>query len=676
MELRFRQIHLDFHTSELIAAVGAKFDPEAYAATLEKARVNSVTTFARCHHGWIYYDSKAHPERVHPQLLRRDLLKEQIAACRRRNIRVPIYTTVNWDHYTCTRHPEWRQILPDGRLPGTPPLEPGFYGRLCLNTPYVDFLKDHVADIFASLPAVDGFFFDIVGVAECVCRRCLEEMRSLKIDPARKEERLRFSKKVNDRFRHAMTAHVRAFSKDATVFYNQGHVGPAARESRDAFSHYELESLPSGTWGYAHFPIAIRYARTLGLDCLGMTGKFHTSWGDFHSFKNPAALEYECFQMLAQGAKCSVGDQLNPDGRLCPHTYELIGSVYSQVERKEAWCAGARAVVDAALLTPEEFTGEMMPPASIGAVRMLQAAAQQFDFIDFRADFAPYRLLILPDRIPVNDELSAKIDRYLAAGGKLIASFESGLNPEKTDFALKGLGLRLRPNPTRAADGTLARNLPIPGRGEYVEYLLPAGAIGKSLPPTELAMDMKGVEIEPLPGTETLAPTIASHFDRTWQHFCSHRQAPSSGRVDYPAVTRRGGVIYFAHPLFTLYYHRAPRWCRALLLNAIDLLLPDPLLRHDGPTTLTASVTDQPAHGRWVLHLLHYIPERRGQDFDVIEDVIPLHNVTVSLRVPRKVRAVRCVPEGRALSFHEKAARIEFTLPELRGHQMIEVNLA
>lgn len=44
-----------------------------------------------------------------------------------------------------------------------------------------------------------------------------------------------------------------------------------------------------------HFPMAVRYARTLGQDCMGMTGKFHTSWGDFYSFKNPEALQHECY---------------------------------------------------------------------------------------------------------------------------------------------------------------------------------------------------------------------------------------------------------------------------------------------------------------------------------------------------------------------------------------------
>ena len=73
-ELRFRQIHLDFHTSQHIPDVGAAFDPEEFAATLSRARVDSVTCFGRCHHGYIYYDTKAFPERRHPHL-KRNLLR-------------------------------------------------------------------------------------------------------------------------------------------------------------------------------------------------------------------------------------------------------------------------------------------------------------------------------------------------------------------------------------------------------------------------------------------------------------------------------------------------------------------------------------------------------------------------------------------------------------------------
>ena len=51
VDLRFRQIHLDFHTSEAIGSIRAAFDPEEFAAALQRAHVDSVTCFARCHHG-------------------------------------------------------------------------------------------------------------------------------------------------------------------------------------------------------------------------------------------------------------------------------------------------------------------------------------------------------------------------------------------------------------------------------------------------------------------------------------------------------------------------------------------------------------------------------------------------------------------------------------------------
>jgi hypothetical protein len=103
--LRYRQVHLDFHNSELFEDMARDFNPEEFAATLKKANVNSVTAFGRCHHGYIYHDTKF-TERKHP-FLKRNLLKEQIQACHKIGIRVPVYVTVQWDHYTALHHPEW-----------------------------------------------------------------------------------------------------------------------------------------------------------------------------------------------------------------------------------------------------------------------------------------------------------------------------------------------------------------------------------------------------------------------------------------------------------------------------------------------------------------------------------------------------------------------------------------
>ena len=58
-KLAFRQIHLDFHTSEHIGNIGGDFDGKDFASTLKAAHVDSVTCFARGHHGYIYYRNMA-----------------------------------------------------------------------------------------------------------------------------------------------------------------------------------------------------------------------------------------------------------------------------------------------------------------------------------------------------------------------------------------------------------------------------------------------------------------------------------------------------------------------------------------------------------------------------------------------------------------------------------------
>lgn len=675
--LRFRQIHLDFHTSEEILGVGSAFDPGEFADTLARAHVNSVTCFARCHHGWLYYDSKRFPERRHPHL-ERNLLAEQIEACHARGIRVPIYTTIQWDHLTATEHPEWRVVDADGKLQGTPPYEAGFYRQLCLNSPYRDFLKQHVAEILETLPT-DGLFLDIVLPVDCSCRFCRAKMEREGLDPADALSRARFGIATLNDFKRDMTSYIRSFAKGCTIFYNAGHIGPRHRSVRDAYSHFELETLPSGQWGYLHFPVTVRYCRTLGLDFLGQTGKFHTSWGDFHSFKNQAALEYECFRMLAMGAKCLIGDQLHPNGRIDRDVYGLVGRVYEQVEAKEPWCEGAKAITEIGVLTPEEFmvsgSAGNLPPSIKGATQILEEGAHQFDILDSKSDFSRYKVMILPDTIPIDAPLAEKLEGYLQSGGSLIATFLSGFSPDGSTVALASLGIRLKDRglETPGAAEVLGRSF---DRGDYTEYVRATSEIRGDLPDTELAMYMKGMNVGAEPGAQVLADAVAPYFDRDYRHFCSHRQTPSSGRVDHAAVVRRGRSIYFAHPIFGQYNRNAPRWCKALFLNALSLLLPEPLARHDGPSTVRLSLTEQPGHRRWIVHLLHYIPERRGEEFDVIEDVIPLHDLTISLLLPLPAAQIRTVPQGERLKATVRDGRTVVTIPLVRGHQMVEVSFS
>jgi len=109
------------------------------------------------------------------------------------------------------------------------------------------------------------------------------------------------------------------------------------------------------------------------------------------------------------------------------------------------------------------------------------------------------------------------------------------------------------------------------------------------------------------------------------------------------------------------------------LLNALNLLIPEPLVRHHGPSTLQVTVNEQQTQNRWIVHLLHYIPERRSQTIDILEDVIPLYQVSLSVKTARAVKSIALVPQQEDIPFQQGNDKTQFIVPRLDGHQMVEI---
>lgn len=649
--LPYRQVHLDFHTSEHIAAVACDFDPRQFAETLRAAHVNSVTCFARCHHGMIYYDTRFADAR-HPGL-RRDLLAEQIEACHAVGIRVPIYVSVGFDEHQARLHPDWVGLDPRGRPQAPPPGEAG-WKKLCFNSPYIDYVWEQTREVLERFD-VDGLFFDIMFQDECTCEHCAKAARARGLDLKLQADRLRLCHETVNDLRRRFHRAIRELNKDCTIFFNRGHVEPAIREVLECYTHLELESLPSGGWGYLHFPLTTRYARGLGLPVVGMTGKFHKSWGDFNSLKTPAALQYECFNMLAEGAACSVGDQLHPSGRLDAATYDLIGGVYREVERKEPWCVGARSVADIAILTPEAVNrhDDRVDSAAAGALRMLRESHHPCDVVDVESDWSAYRLLITPDKITCDESLRRKIDAFVAAGGALMLSHESGMNVERSAFVLD------------------VQPVTYVGPAERSpEFVRVGAAIGTGVPDAVHVLYERGLDVRPKPGAEVLAEIWTPYFQRSAEHFCSHSHTPPAEPTGRPAVAQAGRVVYVSHPIFGLYGRHGAVVYKQIVLNCISRLLDAPLVRADAPTTAHLMLTHQPEQRRYVLHVVHYLPQRRHPEFDTLEDVIPLHDVHVAVRLSG-VRRARLVPEDTPLAIETDGPYVALTIPHVRGHQMV-----
>lgn len=650
--LRFRQVHLDFHTSPLITDVGADFDASDFVQTLKDAHVNSINIFAKCHHGMTYYPSKVGP--VHPGL-KFDLLGKMIESCHKAGILTPVYITIMWDQYAAEQHADWRVLNEQGTNDGAAPLQAG-WKRLCINTPYLDYVSAQAEEVAKNYEA-DGFWFDIVEYPPygCFCHYCMEEREKLGLDSSKQTDRAKHMEMVIERAMDRLESTVRRYRPRAATFFN-GQVRIGMRPYLKHYTQVEVESLPGGGWGYTHFAVMSRYVRNFGLDYLGMDARFHRTWGDFGSLRNQAALDYECFRMLAQAGKCSIGDQMNPQARLLKPVYARIGNTYKSVEEKEPWCAGAHAVTEIGFLS----TSNTLMPGTVassdaGVSNMLMELHQQFDVLDRESDFSRYRVLILPDSHRFDQTLLDKVQKYLDGGGKLILSYESGLDSDAKEFALKAAGVEcVGPSP-------------YPGDGG--DYFEAHEGINQDIDPIIHFTYATGLLVKAQPGTAVLASFWKPYFDRTYEHFSSHHQTPPERATDYSVIAQSGNVIYISFPIFRAYAENAYRCHKLLVRNCLRRLLPDPLIKAELPSTAEASLTEQP--GKRIMHLLHYPATRRAPDLDIVEEAIPLANVRVWLRMDKQPSRVYIAPQRLSLKFTFDGEYAETIIPSVEGHQMV-----
>lgn len=645
--MRYRQVHLDFHTSGLIPEIGGKFDKEQFQRALQLGHVNSITVFSKCHHGWAYHPSEANV--MHPNL-KFDLLGAQLEACREIDVNAPVYLSAGFDEKEVLDHPEWLNVNPLDTEKST--FTQAHYHLMCYNTPYLDKLAAQVEEVMQKYHPC-GIFLDISDVRMCVCGHCVKSMLEKGMDPTNMDDVKKHGEMVYAHYARRMEEAVRKYSPTTTIFHNAGNVTHGRRDLAGYNTHLELESLPTGGWGYDHFPMSAAYARTLNMEFLGMTGKFHTTWGEFGGYKHPNALIYETGLSLACGAACSIGDQMHPSGEMNESTYRLIGKAYALVEQKEPYCENAKNLADIAVISCEAALGNRSrQDSTVGANRILLEGKHLFDIIDLQADFKRYKMLILPDKIHLSPMLAQRLRVYMSNGGRVLLTGESGLNEEETEFAVD-VGAEYA------------------GKDEFrPDYLIPEFETTNGK--TEYVMYSQGVKLENVTG-EVFAQRQNPYFNRSAFHFSSHQHTPNDVSAPLqPAAVKNGNVVYIGWNVFEDYAVKGELIVKEFVLKAIDLLLGEErTVQTDLPDRGVATVMR--GETREIVHLLFAHTTVRGKGVEVIEDAVPLCNVHVSLKRSEKPSRVYLAPQREEIPFEWDGKRVQFAVPQVVLHQMIAV---
>ena len=657
--LRSRQVHLDFHTSELMPAVGSAFDAKQFQKALKLGHVNSITIFAKCHHSWSYYPTKAGMK--HPTL-KTDLLGRQIAACHEIGVRCPIYVTVGWSANDAEKHPEWCARKKDGTLhtcnfdvtatPDTPkPIVSWKF--LCPSGAYRKLILAQTRELCTAYD-VDGLFYDICfGPAVCYCDTCRAGMAKAGVDIENESAVKDYTLNKWVDFMRACRAVIHERHPDATVFFNGGAGMDTPQAVLDNQTHLELEDLPTTWGGYDKFPMRARYLRRQGKPYLAMSGKFHTMWGEFGGFKHPDAIRYEAASMVAYGASCSFGDQAHPSGAMDLDTYRNIGVGYSFVRKIEKYGIGATPLASLAMIagTGPGRAADAMAHAE-GVSAMLLEAQRDVEVVEPGDDLSRFQTVILPGSRFLTAESAAHLKDYVRRGGSLLVLGESVLAKDKDELLFDIGGEYLGP-------------------AAYKEdYLALGPVLGKGLVQSPFLNYTAAIRVKPA-GGRVLAAIHEPYFDRTYGHYCSHQNTPN--RLEpaaHAGALQKGRIVFLAHGLGKMYHEHGARLHRDVFINALDRLHTRPLLRTCLPSSGRATLVTQPRQKRHVVHLLYAPPLKRGRCL-VIEDLPPLYDVPVAVRVPEKIARVRLPLTGKSLPFKVRNGVLETVVPEVHVHQML-----
>lgn len=616
-----KQVHLDFHTSPDIPGIGSRFSKEQFQAALKAGNLDSITIFAKCHHGLCYYPTEVGTK--HPGL-DFDLTGAMLEAAHEIGVRAPIYITAGWSELDAEQHPEWiavdqngEKILSEGmqkslRRGMHRQREEVAWSNLCLND------GDYCAHIYAITEevckryrVVDGLFFDICVMEDrCYCETCLLGMAELGLDPKKEEDARAYYILKRKAFMKKCGEILKKYHPDATIFFNSG----GADQYRPAYhahqSHFEMEDLPTVWGGYDKLPVRAKYFSKSGKPYLGMTGKFHLIWGEFGGFKSKEALKYEVCSMALYGAGCSIGDHVHPDGEMELKTYRNMGYAYRYLDQIAPYCYGGVSTARVGIcLSPD-------PNENEGLSNILLENQIDYDVV-YENDYFAYDTVVFPSGIVLDEPALEKLQQYLSGGGKVLFMGDSLL--EHGSFQIDC-------------------GAEYVGKPEFdCDYLIPAMEAGEQVPDAPILCCAPGQRIRLTDG-QALAEIMVPYFSRTNAHYCGHRNTPYNKQAEkLPGIVRKGNVVYLAHSMGKMYYEYGSIYHRNYLKLALDQLYSGGAFSAEGlGMTGRATMIQQPEQHRYCLNMVSAGPLRRGCA-EIIGEVGVVHDIRITLRVPEQI---------------------------------------
>ena len=649
-----RQVHLDFHTSEHLENIGTKFNKEIWQKTLKYANVNSINIFAKGHHGFSYYPTVVGTQ--HPNL-NFDLLKAQIDASHEIGIKTPFYFAIGWSVLDAEMHPEWIIKNKNGKskkgdlikkLKDDDPY-PNFTWELLMpEGSYLDMILKQTEELCKNYK-VDGFWYDIIpNNAINYNEYSREGFKKNGVDINNDLEVEKHHVAKIKFFMASCNAIIKKYHPGASIFYNWStHMNNSNTFKYNLYEYntaHDLEDLPTTWEGYNEFPLRAKYFSNMGKPITGMSGKFHTAWGEFGGFKYPNALKYEAASMIAFGANVNFGNQLHPSGAIDQETYKNIGRAFAYIKRIEDYGPGGKQVAKTGLwMTFDNHTEQ-------AASLLLLDTQTNYVVVNNLEDWTNLEVIVIPSKPNLTEENIKILNQFVANGGKLLVLGEGALKRNRSGFALDVGGTYL-------------------GNANYdVDYTLVTETLSKNVVRSPFLNYQPAIKIKPDADVTVLASIREPYFSRTKAHYTSHQNTPYSlENANHPAIYKHDNSMIVAHPLDKMYQKYGAQIHRELFKNVLDQLLEDPMIHVSLPSSGRVNLLHFPEKNRYVAHLLYATPVQRGVA-QVIDDLIPIYNTEVEVNIDKNIKKAYSMPDRKELKMIKSGNKVKIIVPKFECH--------
>jgi hypothetical protein len=670
---------------------------------------------------YAYYDSKLLRRRSpHVPL---DRVTKDVAEYQKLGVRIlGVYPpTLQSEVYEL--HPDWRRVATDtDQVPEVDLKKHPHGGMLCPLGPYGDFFIDVLAEIATQFPAVSAFSFDgLHHAGGCYCKHC---RANYKADtggdiPKRDMQSEAFRKYLHwaDRRLEDLVTRMQTRLKKVnpdialvTWTTNAGRFGHLLDIPRNMPARMNLlfDAPDQEFWmdetnrGASVVPaFGASYVWAVTNHRVAFAEPYLMSRGNPYGKDSFPAHEVERRMMLAltHGAGPSIA-VLQPD-----HLKPAIAHCLKAVKERRPWLTHKEPEPWAAILVSDNTRvfygrsgGQVEDRYLANVFGFFRAALEEHlpftlvnDWNLTPDDLAKYKVLVLPNAACLDDRQVEAVRKFVANGGGLVASLDTGLcdefgTPRKEPALSDVLGVAHKGVAEAGKidgkiDENFARTLPPEywSKRKGVWDFKRAGVPNSFLESDRLSaligkgtVTFKGpvARVEPQRGAVTDATV---------------RTKDNPKEPELPAVvSRKAGdakVVYLAAGIDSAHYSLSYPYHRVVLAQAMRWAASaPPPVEVTAPMCVHAVTVRQKKNGeRLVVHLFNDLNTTAGhghpaEEVPLREEVVPIHDIKVKFR-GYKVRSVRVEPGAEGIQGVRLDDGIEVTVSKLTVHSMVVAEL-